>query len=338
MIEKVLVTGATGFIGLHCVQQLLDAGYAVRGTLRSLSREQEVRNAMLKAGVSDEHLELVEVDLMSDVGWPEAVAGCDFVMHVASPFIKGVPKHEDDLIQPAVQGTERALSAAINAGVRRVVLTSSCAAIVARGSTGQTHFTEDDWTDASSDRTPAYYKSKTLAERRAWELIEAQTGTQKTELSVINPAGVVGPMLSRDIGTSNAFIAEVINGEVPGCPKLHLGFVDVRDVASAHLAAMTRDEACGERFIISERELWFKEISDLLRGAGYEKSPTRVLPTWLVKLLAIFNADLKQIAGMAGQATYTPADKARKLLNWQPRNVEVSIVDTANQLVDEQLI
>ena len=337
-MEKVLVTGATGFIGLHCVQQLLEAGYAVRGTVRSLSREQEVRDAMTKAGTSDEHLELVEADLMSDAGWPEAVTGCDYVMHVASPFIKGVPKDEDELIQPAVQGTERALSAAINAGVKKVVLTSSCAAIVARGGKGKTHFTEDDWTDTSSNRTPAYYKSKTLAEQRAWELVEAQTGDQKTELSVINPAGVVGPMLSRDIGTSNAFIAEVIKGEVPGCPKLHLGFVDVRDVASAHLAAMTRSEASGERFIISERELWFKEISDLLREAGYEKSPTRVLPTWLVKLLAIFSADLKQIAGMAGQATYTPADKARKLLGWQPRNVEGSLVETANQLLDEQLI
>ncbi|MGB1897062.1 MAG: SDR family oxidoreductase [Parvibaculales bacterium] len=333
-MEKVLVTGATGFIGLHCIAQLLQQGYSVTGTVRSPNRIEEVKQAISEQQLSTENLSFVEADLTKDEGWDEAVAGCDYVLHVASPFIVGVPKHEDELIIPAVEGTRRVIEAAINEGVKKVVQTSSCAAIIETHN-GKTHFTEDDWTDASHPKTPAYYKSKTLAEQKAWELI----GTQSTtKLAVINPAGVFGPTLSDDIGVANAFVLQVIDGKVPGCPKLHLGFVDVRDVAAAHILAMQKPEADGERFIISEREYWFREFSAVLRAAGYEKAPSREMPNWLVKFLGLFDPPTRQMSQMIGKEKITPSDKAKKLLGWKPRPADESLRDTAAQIVEKGMV
>ena len=333
-MEKVLVTGATGFIGLHCIAQLLQQGYSVTGTVRSPNRIEEVKQAISEQQLSTENLSFVEADLTKDEGWDEAVAGCDYVLHVASPFIVGVPKHEDELIIPAVEGTRRVIEAAINEGVKKVVQTSSCAAIIETHN-GKTHFTEDDWTDASHHKTPAYYKSKTLAEQKAWELIGAQS---TTKLAVINPAGVFGPTLSDDIGVANAFVLQVIDGKVPGCPKLHLGFVDVRDVAAAHILAMQKPEADGERFIISEREYWFREFSAVLRAAGYEKAPSREMPNWLVKFLGLFDPPTRQMSQMIGKEKITPSDKAKKLLGWKPRPADESLRDTAAQIVEKGMV
>lgn len=336
-MKKVLVTGATGFIGLHCVHQLLEKGYAVRGTLRSQSRAQEVRDGLSSTGVDISNLELVEADLLKDDGWKDAVTGMDYILHVASPFIIGMPKHENDLIRPAVEGTERVLSAAIAKKVKKVVLTSSCAAIVDTFD-GKQNFTEDDWSNADHPKIAAYNKSKTLAERRAWEMVEAQTGTKPTKLVVINPAGVVGPTLTDDLGTSNVFIKKIICGEVPGAVRMHLGFVDVRDVASAHIAAMTSAKANGQRFIISEREFWFSDICQNLRAAGYNKAPTRVMPNWLVRMIGLVDGEIKQIASLLGEERYTPADKARDILKWNPRDATDSIIETAHQLNERGLV
>ena len=203
--------------------------------MRSLSREAEIMAALAEAGHKQASLSLYEADLTKEAGWDDAVAGCDYVLHVASPFILGVPKHEDDLIKPAVSGVEYVVSAAIKHQVKRVVLTSSGAAITDTHD-GKTHFTEADWTDVSpSKKHPAYYKSKTLAEQRAWALIGEQSGAQKTELSVINPTVVVGPTLTADIGASNDFIRQIIAGKVPAAANLHLDLADVRDVAAAHI-------------------------------------------------------------------------------------------------------
>jgi len=333
-VEKVLVTGATGFIGLHCIAQLLQQGYNVTGTVRSPSRIDEVKQALSEQQISTDNLSFVEADLTKDDGWDEAVSGCDFVMHVASPFIIGVPKHEDELIVPAVEGTRRVIEAAIKQGVKKVVLTSSCAAITETHN-GQTHFTEADWTDASSAKTPAYYKSKTLAEQKAWDLIGAQS---TTKLAVINPAGVIGPTLTDDIGTANEFILQIIDGKVPGCPKLHIGFVDVRDVATAHILAMQKSEADGERFIISEREYWFKDFSAVLKAAGYKKAPSREMPNWLVKVFGLFDPATRQMAQMVGSEKFTPSDKARKILGWNPRNTDEGIRDTAIQIVEKGMV
>lgn len=336
-MEKVLVTGATGFIGLHCVAQLLGEGYAVTGTLRSASRIDEVKQAMTEQQLATDNLSFVEADLLKDDGWDEAVKDCDYVLHVASPFIVGVPKDENELIKPAVEGTERVITAAIKAGVKKMVLTSSCAAIN-KPHNGKTHFTEDDWTNAEHKKTPAYYKSKTLAERRAWDLVGAQTDDSPMQLAVINPAGVIGPVLSNDIGTSNVFLKQLIAGEVPGCPQMHLGFVDVRDVADLHILAMKNDDANGQRFIASERELWFKDVTAIMRDAGFDKAPSRILPNWVVKMLGLFNPELKQLGSFVGQENFTPSDKARNTLGWKPRNACDSVIETANQLVEKGLV
>jgi dihydroflavonol-4-reductase len=334
IMTKVLVTGATGFIGLHCIAQLLQQDYHVVGTVRTPSRKKEVVSAMTNAGVSAEKLSFVEADLTKDKGWDDAFAGCDYVLHVASPFIVGVPKHEDELIVPAVGGVERVLTAAIKAGVKKTVMTSSCAALD-KTHDGKTHFTEEDWTDVDHPKTPAYHKSKTLAERRAWEIYKAQKGKNKMQLAVINPAAVVGPVLSDDIGTSNVFIKQIITGEVPGCPKMHLGFVDVRDVASLHLLAMQNEAADGHRFIASEREYWFKEVSGIMRDSGYTKAPSRELPNFLVKAMGMLNPELKQLANFVGKEMYTASEKPKKILGWQPRPANESLVETAQQLTDK---
>ena len=218
--ELVLVTGGSGFIGAHCILQLLNAGYRVRTTVRSLDREGRVR-AMLAAGGAESSagLSFVAADLMEDRGWPEAVAGCDFVLHVASPFPASVPKHEDDLIVPAREGALRVLRASRDAGVKRVVQTSSFAAIVYGSNPPDRTFTEEDWTDPSGD-VGAYAKSKTLAERAAWDFVAREGGG--LELSVVNPVGVFGPVLGPDISTSILIVQRLMDGSMPGCPRLSL--------------------------------------------------------------------------------------------------------------------
>ena len=330
-MSTILVTGASGFIALHCIEQLLGAGHQVRGTVRSLSRQGEIEEALTTAGRDVSGLSLYEADLTKEEGWDEAVKGCDYVLHIASPFILGVPKHEDELIIPAVSGVDYVVGAAITHKVKRVVLTSSGASITDTHD-GKTHFTEQDWTDVTHPKTSAYYKSKTLAEKRAWDLIGAQTGAKKTELSVMNPTVVLGPSLSADIGTSNDFMRQIISGKVPAAANLHFGFVDVRDVAAAHITAMTHKKAAGERFILSADELWLIELCQILNEAGYKKAPLRKMPNWLVKIFGLFDAPTKQISELLDAERFTPADKAKSELGWQARDLNQSILETAAQL------
>ena len=237
--DLVLVTGGTGFVGVHVVLRLLQASYTVRTTLRSLEREAEVREMLRYAGVdAGERLSFARADLMHDEGWPEAVAGCRFVHHVASPFPAAPPKDENELIVPAREGTLRVLRAARDAGVQRVVLTSSFAAIgYGHDRKRTTPFTENDWSNPDSPDTPAYQKSKTLAERAAWDFI-AQEG-RGMELASVNPVGIFGPTLGRDVGTSVGIIQNLLEGKLPGMPRIRIGLVDVRDVAELHVRAMT---------------------------------------------------------------------------------------------------
>lgn len=331
VMSKVLVTGASGFIALHCINQLLEQGHEVRGTVRSLSRKDELENALKKQGRDVSAFELSEADLNKEDGWDEAVKGCDYVLHMASPFILGVPKYEDELIKPAVSGVGFVVKAAIKHKVKRVVLTSSGASITDTHD-GKTHFTEEDWTDVNHPKTTAYYKSKTLAEKHAWDLVNAQTGKTKTELAVINPTVVLGPTLSEDIGTSNDFIRQILVGKVPAAANLHFGFVDVRDIAAAHIMAMTHKKAAGERFIANADELWLIELTTFLNKAGYKKAPQRKMPNWLVKVFGMFDAPTKQISQLLDAERFTPADKAKKVLGWQPRNLEETILETAEQI------
>jgi nucleoside-diphosphate-sugar epimerase len=333
--EVVLVTGGSGFVGAHCLLRLLEAGYRVRTTVRSLEREAEVR-AMLRAGGAEpgEGLSFTATDLMSDAGWPEAVAGCDFVLHVASPFPPGAPKHEDELVLPAREGALRVLRAARAAGVRRVVLTSSFAAIGYGHPPTNRPFSEETWTDPTGD-VSSYAKSKTLAERAAWDFVAREGGA--LELSVVNPVGVFGPVLGPDYSTSILIVQRLMDGAVPGCPRLSFGVVDVRDVAELHLRAMTHPAAKGERFLaVAGDFMTMQAIAQVLRarmGDAARRVPTRVLPDWMVRLVSWFDAAVGQIVPELGKFKNATSEKARRVLGWAPRSNEDAIVATAEGLV-----
>jgi len=332
----VLVTGGSGFIGVHCILQLLGAGHRVRTTVRSLQREADVR-AMLKAGGAEAGaaLSFAAADLMSDAGWPEAAAGCDSVLHVASPFPASVPKHEDELIVPAREGALRVLRAARDAGVKRVVLTSSFAAIGYGQKLPGRPFTEDDWTDPNGAQVGAYVKSKTLAERAAWDFVAREGGA--LELSVVNPVGVFGPVLGPDFSTSIQIVQRLMDGAMPGCPRLSFGVVDVRDVADLHLRAMTDPAAKGERFLaVAGDFMTIQEIARVLRARMPDAAgrvPTRLLPDWMLRLIARFDSSVALVVPELGKSKNATNAKARRVLGWAPRSNEDAIVATGESLV-----
>jgi len=339
--EMVLVTGGSGFIGAHCILQLLEQGYRVRTTVRALSREADMR-AMLRQGGAEpgEALGVVAADLTAGSGWAEAAAGCDYVLHVASPFPPALPKHEDDLIVPAREGALRVLRAARDAGVKRVVMTSSFAAIgYGQKLTGRPS-TEDDWTDPNGDDVRAYVKSKTLAERAAWDFIAREGGA--LELSVVNPVGVFGPVLGPDYSTSILLVQRLMDGAMPGCPRLYFGAVDVRDVAWMHIACMTSPAAKGERFLAVAGEfLSIAQIARILKrrlGPAARRVPTMELPDFLVRFAAMRDPAVQQVLPELGKRRNATNEKARRLLGWQPRSNEDCIVATAQSLIDLGLL
>ena len=332
-MEKVLVTGGSGFIALHCIDQLLEKGFMVRTTIRSESRKDEINKAMDKYPNLDQNLEFHICDLLKDEGWEAAVDGCDYVLHVASPFILEVPSDENVLIKPAVDGTLRVLNACSKAVVKKVVLTSSVAA-VAYGHGVEKTYDESDWSNTGEDSgiTP-YAKSKTLAEKAAWNFVEELDTDKKFDFTVINPVGVFGPMLTRDIGTSNSLVSRLINGELPACPATHMGYVDVRDVAKAHVFSMLNSSTNNKRIIVSESEMFFVDVGRILNEAGFKKSPTKQMPNWLVKFLAIFIKELSGVTKSLGRRVDTDKSLAKSLFDWQYISAKDSILDTANQLV-----
>ncbi len=339
--ESVLVTGGSGFIGAHCILQLVQQGYAVRTTVRSPEREANVRAMLHTAGADPgESLSFATADLTSDSGWAEAVAGMDFVLHVASPFPPGAPAHEDELIIPAREGTLRVLRAARDGGVKRVVVTSSFAAIGYSATPVSRPFTEEDWTDASGETVSAYAKSKTLAERAAWDFIASEGGA--LELSVVNPVGVLGPVLGSELSTSIALVKRLMDGSMPGIPRLSFGVVDVRDVASLHVLAMKDPAAKGERFIALAGEfMWIEEIAKVLRarmGDAAKRVPTRVLPNWAVRLAGLRDRSVRQLTPELGRRRDASNEKARRVLGWEPRTNEECIVATAESLVELGLV
>jgi nucleoside-diphosphate-sugar epimerase len=335
-MSTVLVTGGSGFIGCHCILQLLAAGHEVRTTVRSLKREGEVR-AMLKEGGAREGdgVRFIAADLENDAGWPEAVAGCEYVLHVASPFPATTPKHEDELVVPAREGTLRVLRAARGAGVKRVVLTSSFAAIGYGQGPQSAPFDETSWTNPDGGDVRPYVKSKTLAERAAWDFVGK--GGRALELAVVNPVGVFGPVLGPDYSTSILLVQRLMDGAMPGCPKLRFGVVDVRDVADLHIRAMTHPAARGERFLaVAGDFMWLAEIASVLKariGAPAKRVPTWQLPNWLVRLAALRDPAVKLILPELGMSKNATNLKARRLLAWAPRSSEEAIVATAESLL-----
>jgi len=334
-MSTVLVTGGSGFIGSHCILQLLAAGHQVRTTVRSLKREGDVRAMLQRGGQSGERLSFVVADLEHDAGWNDTVAGCEFVLHVASPFPATVPKHEDELIVPARDGALRVLRAARDAGVKRVVLTSSFAAVGYGQPAQQKPFDETNWANPDGGGVTAYVKSKTLAERAAWDFI-ADDG-RDLELSVVNPVGVFGPVLGPDYSTSILVVQRMMDGAIPGCPRLRFGAVDVRDVADLHLRAMTQAAAKGERFLaVAGDFVSVLDVAKVLRarmGAAARRVPTRELPNWLVHIAAIFDPAVRQILPELGTRKNATNAKAKRLLGWTPRSNEDCIVATAESLL-----
>jgi dihydroflavonol-4-reductase len=337
---KVLVTGGSGFVAGHCIVQLLAAGHEVRATVRSLGREADVR-AMLKQGGAEPgaRLTFAAADLMADAGWAEAVAGCDHVLHVASPFPARAPRDEDELIRPAREGTLRVLRAARDAGVKRVVLTSSFAAIGYGHPPRATPFDETVWTDTTGG-VSAYVKSKTLAERAAWDFVAAAGGG--LELSVVNPVGILGPVLGGDYASSVLMVRRLLDGEIPALPRLMFGIVDVRDVADLHLRAMTDPAAKGERFLaVAGDFISVAGVATVLKtrlGPLGKRVATRELPSWVVRAAALFSKEARAAVPDLGKTKNATSEKARRTLGWAPRPREDAIIATAKTLAQLGLL
>jgi dihydroflavonol-4-reductase len=336
MTSTVLVTGGSGFIGSHCILQLLGAGYRVRTTVRDLQREAHVR-AMLKVGGADpgDRVSFFAADLLSDAGWREATEGCEYVLHLASPFPADAVENEDDLIVPARDGTLRVLRAARDAGVKRVVVTSSFAAIGYGHPPRTTPYDETVWTDVSGEGVFAYAKSKTIAERAAWDFIAQEDGA--LELATVNPVGVFGPALGPDYSTSIFVAKSLLDGTIPLLPRIYFGIVDVRDVADLHVRAMTHPAARGQRFLACAGDFMsLREIALVLKermGEQARKVPTREAPEWMMRLVATRSRRAKAMLPEVGKMKNGTNEKARRLLGWVPRSNEDAIVATAESLV-----
>ena len=331
----VLVTGGSGFIAGHVIRLLLAAGWQVHTTLRSLAREAELRQCLAEDGP---RLRCFAADLCADAGWAEAVAGCRHVLHLASPLPAGMPRHADELVVPARDGTLRVLQAARAAGVQRFVMTSSTAAIAYGRGRGVHHFTEADWTPDHYPGITPYIQSKTLAERaaRAWVAAHAGTGDEAMSFCTLNPSVVLGPVGGADFSASVLIIQRLLQGRLPACPDVGFGIVDVRDLAELHLRALQAPGLAGERFIASGPFTKLREVAAVLKGelgADARRVSTRALPDWLVHAAAPFSPLARAVAGELGAERHHSAEHTRQRLGWQTRPVAESIVDTARSLL-----
>lgn len=332
-MKKVLVTGISGFVGQHCAAELLKKGYAVRGSVRNLSKTDEVVNGIKKEIDPKGNLEFCELDLMKDEGWEKAMDGCDYVLHIASPFVVKVPKDENDLIRPAVEGTLRALRAAKKAGVKRVVLTSSTVAMQG-GKHGIIKINPESWSDLNEKTVTAYFKSKTLAEKSAWEFIKNQTGDTKLELVVINPGPIYGPTLTGNLATEAMdFFKKLITGKVPMLPRANSVMSDVRDVAFIHVAALENEKAKGKRFIVTtDKTHAIQEIAQILKSNRYDKVSTRLAPTFLLKFIANFNDEMRGMLPFIGNTIEADTKDTMDTFNWKPMSFEKTVLDTAKSV------
>lgn len=325
-MEKVLVTGITGYIGEHCAAELLREGYEVVGTFRSLAKADATRKAISKVAQTD-NLTFVEANLLSDKGWNDAMQGCSYVLHVASPFFLKEPQNENELIAPAVDGTLRVIKAAKSAEVKRLVLTSSTFAIIAGKETGK--YGPQDWSDTNKN-IGAYAKSKTLAERAAW----AEVKGGNLDLTVINPGAVFGPPIGSKDGAQNvAMMADMIAGKMPMIPDMAMGMVDVRDVAKLHIAAMTKSGASGKRFIACTAEpIEMSTVTQVLRDAGYNKAPARKAPTFLLKFMGIFDKQVKGMLPFIGKKASYDNSETFEILEWKPTPMSQSFKEMASAI------
>jgi dihydroflavonol-4-reductase len=339
MADRVLLTGISGFLGGHVALALLNAGYAVRGSVRHLDKSAKVAASLKNAGADISRLEFTALNLLDDRNWPEAAGDCRYLQHIASPLVVKTPKDRDELIRPAVEGTRRAIMAAMAAGVERIVLTSSIAAIQ-YGHAGRTRpLTESDWTDLGAKGVSAYAESKTRAEREAWALMDA--AGRRADLAVVNPGIILGPLLDEDPGTSVVLVQRLLDGTIPAAPRIDIGIVDARDVAALHLAAMTAPGAGGHRFIAVEASVSFMDLANILREnfpdcAG--KLPRFEVPEWLVRLAGLFDATIKGNTAELGTHKRFDATPAKTLLGRDFIPFSQAAIATARSLIAHHLI
>jgi len=334
--QLVLVTGGTGFVAIHSILQLLQKGYRVRTTLRSITRKGEILNMLKNAGLSSfENLDFIETDLSQDTNWDNAVKGCDYVLHIASPIFLKVPKNEDEMIRPAVEGTIRVLKAARNAGVKRIVMTSNFGAVGYSHKDPTQLITEKSWTDPTEKGLSAYNKSKVLAERAAWDFIKNEGGD--LELSVINPTAILGPSFTNKLSSGFELLKNMLDGSMKFIPNIELAIVDVRDLADLHIRAMENPKANGERFLaLSGGTISLPEIADLIRKEmpeASQKISNKKVADWVIRFAALFNPKAKAIAPLLGINRKASNAKAKSVLEWQPRPHNEAILATVSSLM-----
>ena len=328
MTQTVLVTGGNGFVGGWCIVELLRQGYAVRATVRSMDKAEAARTAIDRK-VETDRLRFVAADLMQDDGWDAAMAGVDYVLHVASPLPMGAVLDREALVPQARDGTLRVLRAAVKANVRRVVMTS--AAATTRQPLGSNIVSDETlWADPADPQFDAYRVSKIRAERAAWDFMRAEGGD--TQLTTILPGAVFGPVLTADGMGSVKIIKDLLAGRPAAMPQLGFWVVDVRDLADAHIRAMTEPQAANERVIVAGHFLWMAEMAKILREKTGAKTPGRVLPNWVVRLLSPFMADLRTLVPLVGRRIEMNTGKAKRLLGIVPRPAEETLSDCADSL------
>ena len=327
-MKKALLTGISGYIAMHCAKELLKRNYHINATVRNLDKVEDIKNALSALSLDVNKIQFFQADLLSDDNWEDAMADCEYVMHVASPYPLNQPKDESVLIKPAVEGTERVVSLAIKNNVKKIVLTSSVVAV----SVGHTkkEYSEEDWSFADKP-IAAYAKSKTLAEKKAWELIK--NANTDTKLTVINPSGVIGPSLTSEISSTQLIIAGLMNGKIPVNLPIHIGYVDVRDVASAHIKALENPNSDGERIILSNTELWHKDVSKILKEGGY-KAPWLTVSVPVAKFLANVVPALKGAKRFLGKDMVKNSTKAEDILGISYIDIKKSILDDAKSLTE----
>lgn len=338
--KKVLLTGVTGFLGSHTTIQLLEKSYEVIGTLRDKNRATSIKNTIGKHTKGIDRLTFVEADLNDGQIWEEIIKDIDYIMHIASPIPRILPKNEANLIRPAKEGTVNILKAAAASGVKRVVLTSSTGSIVYGKPKGQRSgiYNDKDWTNVNNkkDSTP-YFRSKTIAEKAAWDFI-AQDDSG-LELATICPGAILGPVLEKDFGTSANIVIKMLDGSLPAIPKIGFPIVDVRSVADLHIKAMEMDAAKNERFIAANGFLRFKEIAEILRKSyPNRKIPKALLPNFAVRLYSNFDTTLKPVLIDLGIERKVDYSKAKQLLNWQPKSLEEAVLSCAESVLDNGII
>ena len=333
MNKKVLLTGISGYIGNQCAVELLKNGYFVRGSLRNLSKSDNVVKAISKEIDPKGNIEFCELDLLDDNGWDEAMKGCEFVLHVASPFINIEPKDENLYIRPAVDGTMRALKAAKKAGVKRVVLTSSMVSML-ENADKSINIDSNSWTNVNSKNVSAYAKSKTLAEKSAWDFINDQKDENPMELTVVNPGPVFGPTLSGNLeGASMGMVKQIITGKMPMVPQAAINMSDVRDVAKIHVLALENKNASGKRFIVTtENPYKFQEMAEILKSNGYDKVSTKLAPNFLLNFMGNFNREARSMRAFIGKTYNGDVSSTMETFDWKPISFEKTVLDTAKSV------